>query len=65
MDVEQWLRGLGFGQYVPAFADNDIDFAVLGQLTDADLKELAVNSLGHRRRLLSAIAERGTAPPPN
>jgi hypothetical protein len=50
MDIAAWLKELGLGQYVSAFADNDIDFAVLAQLTDADLKELGISSLGHRRR---------------
>jgi SAM domain (Sterile alpha motif) len=63
MDIAAWLKELGLGQYVSAFADNDIDFAVLPQLTDADLKELGISSLGHRRRLLAAIAERGLATP--
>jgi len=63
MDVEAWLKGLGLGQYAPAFAENDIDFSILAHLTDADLKELGVGSLGHRRRLLAAIAERGTPAP--
>jgi class 3 adenylate cyclase/tetratricopeptide (TPR) repeat protein len=55
MDVSAWLQALGLGQYARAFAANDIDFAVLSQLTDADLKELGVTSLGHRKRLLTAI----------
>jgi hypothetical protein len=59
MDVEEWLEGLGLAQYAAAFAENDIDFTVLGKLTDADLKELGISSLGHRKRLLAAIAERG------
>ena len=63
MDVEEWLKGLGLGQYAPAFAENDIDFAVLVQLTEVDLKELGISSLGHRKRLLAAIAERGVASP--
>ena len=42
MDVEQWLEGLGLAQYAAAFAENDIDFAILGKLTDADLKELGI-----------------------
>ena len=63
MDVEEWLKGLGLGQYAPAFAENDIDFAVLIQLTELDLKELGIGSLGHRKRLLAAIAELGTAAP--
>jgi class 3 adenylate cyclase len=54
---------LGLGQYASAFADNDIDYAVLVQLTDADLKELGISSLGHRKRLLAAIAEKGLAAP--
>ena len=57
MDIGRWLGGLGLEQYAQAFADNDIDAAMLRQLTDADLKELGVQSLGHRKRLLAAIAE--------
>jgi hypothetical protein len=55
MDVRTWLEALGLGQYARAFIENDIDFAVLPQLTDADLKELGVTSLGHCKRLLTAI----------
>ena len=64
MDVAEWLADLGLGQYASAFADHDIDVAVLGQLTDADLRELGVGSLGHRKRLLAAIAEKGLAASP-
>ena len=65
MDVEEWLKGLGLGQYASAFAENDIDFTVLVKLTDADLKELGLISLGHRKRLLAAIAERGVTAEPS
>ena len=58
MDLAQWLAELGLGQYAVAFTENDIDFDVLAQLTDADLKELGVSSLGNRKRLLAAIAAR-------
>ena len=61
MDLAQWLSELGLDQYAAAFAENDIDFDVLSQLTDADLKELGVGSLGNRKRLLAAIATRMTA----
>ncbi len=60
--VRRWLEGLGLGRYAPAFAENDVDFAVLPLLSDADLKELGVASIGHRKRLLSAIAARAEAP---
>ena len=56
-DLEQWLTAQGLGQYAPQFADNDIDFEVLGDLTEADLEKLGV-SLGHRRKLLRALEAR-------
>src|ERR1700733_10035820 len=65
MDVEEWLQGLGLAQYAAAFVENDIDFTLLGKLADADLKELGVNSLGHRKRLLAEIAERSRTAPPS
>ncbi|MFO1079691.1 MAG: adenylate/guanylate cyclase domain-containing protein [Reyranellaceae bacterium] len=57
MDVRAWLRGLGLEQYAEAFAANDIDGALLRDLGAEDLRELGVGSLGHRKRLLAAIAE--------
>src|SRR5918995_5210915 len=56
MDIEKWLRGLGLQQYGTAFRDNAIDAEILPELTDADLEKLGV-LLGHRKRLLKAIAE--------
>ncbi|HEY8521338.1 MAG TPA: adenylate/guanylate cyclase domain-containing protein [Gammaproteobacteria bacterium] len=61
-DVVAWLRELGLDVYAQAFVAHDIDATVLGSLTDADLKELGVASLGHRKRLLRAIAGRRGAP---
>ena len=55
--IADWLQKLGLGQYAKAFAENDINFGVLPDLTDQDLKELGVASLGHRRQLLRAITE--------
>ena len=56
MDIAAWLRGLGLQQYESVFRDNDIDGAVLPSLTAEDLKDLGITSVGHRRRLLGAIA---------
>ena len=53
-DLEHWLSAQGVEQYARRFADNDIDFDVLGDLTEADLEKLGV-SLGHRRKLLRAL----------
>ena len=61
MDVEAWLRGLGLQQYLASFRDNEIDGAVLRDLTADDLRELGVASVGHRRKLLSAISELSAA----
>ena len=51
-----WLRSLGLGQYEAVFRENEIDETVLPGLTAEDLKELGVTALGHRRKLLDAIA---------
>jgi class 3 adenylate cyclase len=56
MDVVVWLRSLGLGKYEAAFRQNDIDETVLPSLTHENLKELGVASLGHRVKLLDAIA---------
>ena len=55
-EVAAWLRGLGLEQYEAAFRENAIDGALLRRLTSDDLKELGVAALGHRKRLLDAIA---------
>jgi class 3 adenylate cyclase/tetratricopeptide (TPR) repeat protein len=61
--VADWLQKLGLGKYAQSFAENDISFSILPDLTDQDLKELGVASLGHRRQLLRATAElTGAAP---
>ena len=57
--VSDWLEKLGLGQYAQRFAENDISFSILPDLTDQDLKELGVASLGHRRQLLREIAQFG------
>jgi SAM domain (Sterile alpha motif)/Adenylate and Guanylate cyclase catalytic domain len=59
--IADWLEKLGMSEYAQRFADNDIDVSVLRHLTDQDLKELGV-SLGHRRKILAAIAELGISP---
>src|SRR5271157_1417148 len=76
MDVGDWLRSLGLGQYEAAFRENAIDGKVLPRLTAEDLKDMGVVIVGHRRTMLSAIealsarseplAERAerAAPPP-
>ena len=55
--ITDWLEKLGLGQYAQQFVENEITHSILPDLTDADLKELGVSALGHRRLLLRAIAE--------
>ena len=59
MDIGDWLRELGLEQYAAAFRDNAVDGAILPSLTADDLKEIGVVAVGHRRRLLDAIAALG------
>ena len=56
MNVAAWLQDLGLERYVSAFRDNDIDAEVLPKLTAEDLISIGVTSIGHRRKLLDAIA---------
>jgi class 3 adenylate cyclase len=56
MDLGAWLRGLGLKEYEAAFRQNHIDDSVLPSLTAEDLKDLGIGSIGHRRKLLEAIA---------
>ena len=51
-----WLRSLGLGKYEAAFRENEIDETVLPSLTEEHLKQLGVTALGHRVKLLDAIA---------
>jgi class 3 adenylate cyclase len=60
--IADWLNSIGLGQYAQRFAENDIDVSVLRHLTDADLEKIGV-SLGHRRKILAAIAELQEATP--
>ena len=56
MDIDGWLHRIGLAQYAQTFRENGIDLGVLPDLTDQDLEKLGV-LLGHRRKLLRAIAD--------
>src|SRR5438034_8814330 len=62
--IADWLEKLGLSEYGQRFADNAIELSVIRDLTEQDLKDLGV-LLGHRRKILRAIAELdGVAPAP-
>jgi class 3 adenylate cyclase/tetratricopeptide (TPR) repeat protein len=63
--IAEWLGSLGLSEYAERFAQEDVDFDLLGDLTDHDFDRLGV-SVGHRRRMLRAIRELGqpAAPQP-
>ena len=56
MDIGGWLQSLGLAKYEAAFRENEIDETVLPNITAEDLKDLGVSIVGHRRKLLDAIA---------
>jgi class 3 adenylate cyclase/predicted ATPase len=69
MDIGGWLRSLGLERYEAAFRENEIDDTVLPTVTAEDLKDLGVDIVGHRRKLLNAISAmraeaHAKAPPP-
>ncbi|MEM7529549.1 MAG: adenylate/guanylate cyclase domain-containing protein [Pseudomonadota bacterium] len=55
-DIRSWLAALGLEVYADAFEENCIDAEVLPDLTGEDLREIGVVAVGHRRKLLTAIA---------
>src|SRR5215468_2644448 len=61
-EIGDWLKTLGMSEYAERFAENGIDVSVLCHLTDQDLKDIGV-LLGHRRKMLAAIAELDRAVP--
>src|SRR5579862_2172937 len=61
--VTDWLVSLGLAEHAPRFVENFIDFSVLRDLTEQDLKDLGVVAIGHRRKIMRAIAELGQAAP--
>jgi hypothetical protein len=62
MDVGEWLKEIGLGQYEATFREHEIDAEVLPELTEADLEKFCV-PLGHRKRLIKAITRLGNAAP--
>jgi len=56
MDVADWLRTLDLSRYEAAFRENSVSIDLVPSLTSEDLKYLGVTPVGHRRRLLDAIA---------
>ncbi|HUS54437.1 MAG TPA: adenylate/guanylate cyclase domain-containing protein [Thermohalobaculum sp.] len=56
IDLDEWLNSLGLAEYIDLFAENKIDGDVLGALDEQDLKDLGI-PLGHRKRLMRAIAD--------
>lgn len=63
IDLAEWLARHGLAQYAQAFAEQNIDASVLPDLTENDLEKLGV-SLGHRKKLLRAVATLTDAGPP-
>jgi predicted ATPase/class 3 adenylate cyclase len=62
--IAEWLASIGLGEYAQRFVEAAIDLSVLRDLTEEDLQRLDV-PLGHRRKLMRAIADLdGVAPVP-
>ena len=55
MDIQKWLLQIELSQYLENFKNNDIDENTLLKLTENDLKEIGINSLGHRKKLIQEI----------
>jgi len=54
-DISDWLESIGLEKFEEAFQNNDITLDILPELTNADLKEMGINSLGDRKRILKVL----------
>ena len=57
MDISAWLKALNLSQYEQCFRENDIEPGIVSELTADDLVALGISSVGHRRKLLTAISQ--------
>ncbi|MEJ2122709.1 MAG: adenylate/guanylate cyclase domain-containing protein [Alphaproteobacteria bacterium] len=55
--IREWLAGLGLDRYAEVFEENDLDLDLVADLSDSDLKDLGVESMGHRKKILRAICD--------
>jgi len=55
-DIPSWLESLGLAALAPVFEENHITPDVLHQMTGEDFREMGITSLGHRKKLLAAVA---------
>ena len=55
--VRIFLDTLGLGQYSELFDNNRIDETVITEISEQDLKNIGITSLGHRKRIAAAIAD--------
>ena len=55
-DTTKWLASHGLGTYAQAFRDNHIEVETMSSLTMDDLREMGITSVGHKRKILAAIA---------
>ena len=55
-ELTEWLERLGLARYATNFADNEVEFADLNELSDDDLKDIGL-PLGPRRRVLKALRQ--------
>jgi class 3 adenylate cyclase/tetratricopeptide (TPR) repeat protein len=63
LNLNRWLESIGMARYAELFRSNEIDDDLLRQLTSDDLREMGVKALGHRKKLLAAIADLHAASP--
>lgn len=56
-EVGNWLESLGFGEYAPLFAENDVKGKELLGLARRDLRDMGITKVGHVKRIMNSIAE--------
>ena len=57
LNIREWLKSIDLEEYVQLFVSNNIDYEILLTIDGSDLKEMGINSLGHRKKILNFISE--------
>lgn len=63
LNIREWLKSIDLEEYVQLFISNNIDYEILLTIDGSDLKEMGINSLGHRKKILNFISEIKNATP--
>lgn len=55
IEIQKILESINLEKHLASFVENEIDFQTFLSLEDKDLKDMEINALGPRKKILLAI----------